>query len=138
METAIQTSNNSLFLNLDHVRIFWDGNVTRKYFRFDEDREVMKTTINNNEASIFSLTTTPELHSNGQFKILYTTSKVSQGPLLKSNTTYEMVMQLNDGPTVTQHGPYQLRAAADQLRAAADQPLLVFEVRGSCYTLPEM
>ena len=130
LETNIFTSynsNNSLQLKLDRVRIFWDGKVTRNYFRLADDMKVMKTTTISSEASIFSIATTPELHRNGQFKIYYTTAEVSEDSHLERNTSYEIIIQTSLDPDVTQHGPYELGI----IKGAADQTGLVFEVRGS-------
>lgn len=135
METVIfskNDSNNSLLVNLDRVRIFWEGDENRKYFQFDEITEVVKTTSNSWEASIFSLITTTELHADGQFKIQYTTANITADSSLESYTPYEIVMQLSIAPGVTQHGPYQLGV----VKGGANQTGLFFEVQGISSSLP--
>ena len=137
MQTDIHSpknTNNSLNIVMDHVKIFWDGANERNYFRLDEELEMLKTTTSSSEASMFSLVTTPELHADGQFRIEYTTTNVTEASSLETNTTYDIVLQLNSGPGVSQYGPYHLGLH----ERTSDHTRLSFELRGSSSTLPEL
>ena len=134
METDIYAPSdldNSLHINLNSVRIFWDGYSKRNYFRVDEDMKVVKPTTNRSAASTFALITTPALHADGQFKIQYTSMNVSEISSLENNTPYEIEMKLIN-PRASQFGPYQLVI----IGTPADQTGISFEVRGSSSTIP--
>ena len=90
------------YLIIEEVKIFFNANNgTRNYFTLEEDTQTVKLTHDSNNASFFTLLTTPNLHTEGQFQIAY-----------KDSTTLDiskLVMTFDfSSPHFSQDGPYKL------------------------------
>lgn len=95
--------DDDLYIHLEEAKIFLTIDGIKKYFKVNTTIELVQTTTDINEASIFTLNTTPEDHKVGNFFIQYTTSD-QENTSLESFTTYDLIMKLTDRTI----GPYHL------------------------------
>lgn len=117
---------------LEKVIIFLkDDNNTKNYFKLDAISGAIQVTGNRHEASLFTLTTTPELHRTGQFQIVFSPSVAAENATAESLTHDALVME--DDITkehLSQYGPYRLVSKTEFNPFA-------FEIHGVSTTLPE-
>lgn len=115
-----ETSTNYLFI--EEVKIFLNNNNGSKtYLRMDNDTGVVQLSNASNEASLFTLVTTPELHMTGQFLLAHKMENVT----LEAST---LVMRFDISSS--QNGPFQLVTKTEQPN------FYYLEVRGRSTTLP--
>lgn len=118
-DTRLFQVNNSdvNYLFIEEAKILFNSNNGGKtYFKMDDETGVVRLTNDSNQASFFTLITTPELHMMGQFQIAYN----------MDNTTLETSLIV----IRVQQNPFQL--------AMTDSNYYFLETRGMSTTLPEL
>ena len=115
------TSVTSMYL--EEVKIFLKDSVNAKnYFKLNHTSKVIHVTTNKEEASLFTLATTKELHSVGSFQIVFSSSE--------NGTSINDALMMEMDPTKNNHsedGPYRL----------VSRPVNnLFELHGRSTTLP--
>lgn len=129
---ANDSDNTVTYLFLEEVKIYMkDVNNTKNYFQLDENSMAIHATIDKTEASLFTLTTTPELHQTGQFQIVYSPSIIAENMTSDSLSRHDALVMDNDRTKgqVSQAGPYRLVSNMDLYPA--------LEIHGVSTTLPD-
>lgn len=120
------------YMYLEEVKIFLkDSNNTKKYFKLNATSTAIHVTRNKDEASLFTLATTPELHRTGEFQIVFSPSPSSEDVTATAeNLIYNALVMEQDTTkeNLSQHGPYRL------VSHSVNNP---FEIHGVSTTLPE-
>lgn len=105
----------------------------KKYFKLNNITRVIGVTNDSNEASLFTLRTTPELHMLGQFQIAYTSGSNLDNTTQEIATEDILLLKFDiTSPSLTQEGPYLLVASEDE----EVNSFFHFEVRGKSTRLP--
>ena len=134
-ETKIFLANESedavTYMYLEEVKIFLkDANNTHNYFKLHPASGVIGVTANKHEASLFTLATTPQLHSAGQFQIVYTPPLIDEDNTTAEVSTKQTIV-MEDDITKEHHsldGPYRL---------ISDESDFAYDIHGISTTLPE-
>lgn len=111
---------------MEEVRVFLKVNNTEQYFKLEEMTSVLEITAKREDATIFTLKTTPELHKMGQFQLMHTFNSSASAD---NEQQSEVVMKLDlHSEHLGPDGPFKLHASS------AD--VLQFEIRGRSTELP--
>lgn len=111
---------------MKEVKVFLNINNTKHYFNVKETTGVIQITTNKNEATFFTLRTTPDLHKSGQFQLVDGRDE--------NQIEDELVMKLDLSSThLTQYGPFKLTRNSEDCNN-----MLHFEIRGRSISLPNL
>ena len=123
--------NSSSTLYIDQVKIFLNSYNSKLYFKFGEMTGMVETTENEDEAALFTIQTTPELHELGQFKLSISNENDANGT---DDVTSQLIMKLDlTKEELTENGPFALHSSSEEC-----SNMLYFEVYGKSTTLPEL
>lgn len=117
---------------LEEVKIFLkDSNNARNYFMLNHTTKAIHVTTKKEEASLFMLATTKELHSTGSFQIVFSPSALSENATSIEENLIHDALKMEQDPTKgnrSQSGPYRL------VSRPVNNPV---EIHGVSTTLPE-
>lgn len=119
---------------MEEVKVFLNINHSKHYFSIEETTGVVQVTTNKNEATFFTLKTTPDLHKSGQFQLVHAAGDLEESRNHNNQIENELVMKLDFGSRhLTQYGPFKL------IRNSKDcNDVLHFEIRGRSTSLPHL